>query len=169
MTARQFTRSELAEAFDQFEAMVARAAETQDWDAWVEQYTPDVLYIEHAAGTMRGRDQVRAWIQQTMTTFPGSHMVAFPTLWSVIDEPTGRVILELDNPMRDPGDGSVISATNITIITYAGDGQWSREEDIYNPLRFRRAGMKWCRTAQALGTLDEDAARWMHENGGARQ
>ena len=27
--------------------------------------------------------------------------------------------------MRDPGDGSVITATNISIITYAGDGLWS--------------------------------------------
>src|SRR5271167_3969476 len=119
-----------------------------------------------AAGTMHGRDQVRAWIQQTMTTFPGSHMVAFPSLWSVIDAPTGRIICELDNPMADPGDGSVITATNISIVTYAGDGLWCRQEDIYNPLRFLRAGMKWCRKAQALGTLDEDAARWMQENGG---
>ena len=167
MTTPSFSRSELATAFEKFESTVARAAETRDWDAWVEQYTPDVLYIEHAAGTMRGRDQVRDWIRQTMTTFPGSHMVAFPTLWSVIDESTARVILELDNPMRDPGDGSVISATNITIITYAGDGQWSREEDIYNPLRFLRAGLKWCLKAQELGTLDEDAERWMRQNGGA--
>jgi ketosteroid isomerase-like protein len=169
VTTPSFSRSELASAFETFEATVARAAETRDWDAWVQQYTPDVLYVEHAAGTMRGRDQVRDWIHQTMTTFPGSHMVAFPTLWSVIDESTGRVILELDNPMRDPGDGSVISASNITIITYAGDGRWSREEDIYNPLRFLRAGLKWCYKAQELGTLDDDAARWMRENGGALQ
>ena len=165
MTTPAFSRSELAAAFEKFEETVARAAETRDWDAWVAQYTPDVDYIEHALGTMKGRDQVRAWIQRTMTTFPGSHMVAFPTLWSVIDESTGRVILELDNPMRDPGDGSVISATNITIITYAGDGLWCREEDIYNPLRFLRAGMRWCRKAQALGTLEEGAARWMEEKG----
>jgi hypothetical protein len=164
-----FSRSELSAAFEKFEATVARAAETRDWDAWVGQYTPDVEYIEHAAGTMHGRDEVREWIKRTMTSFPGSHMVAFPTLWSVIDESTARVILELDNPMRDPGDGSVISATNITIITYAGNGQWSREEDIYNPLRFLRAGMKWCRKAQALGTLDEDAARWMKENSTGQQ
>jgi len=162
----QFSRGELAAAFEKFEETVARAAQTWDWDAWVSQYTPDVDYIEHAMGTMKGRDQVRDWIQQTMTTFPGSHMIAFPTLWSVIDEPTGRVILELDNPMRDPGDGSVISASNITIITYAGDGLWSREEDIYNPLRFLQAGLKWCKKAQELGTLDDDAARWMREMGG---
>jgi len=162
----QFTRGELAAAFEKFEQTVARAAQTRDWDAWVEHYTPDVEYVEHAAGTMRGREQVRDWIQRTMTMFPGSHMVAFPSLWSVIDESTGRIIMELDNPMTDPGDGSVISATNISIITYAGDGQWRRQEDIYNPLRFLKAGMKWCHKAQALGTLDEDAARWMQQYGG---
>ncbi|BBX64493.1 hypothetical protein MSAS_36670 [Mycobacterium saskatchewanense] len=168
MTAQQFSRRELADAFAKFEETVARAAETRDWAAWVAQYTPDVEYIEHAAGTMHGRDEVREWIQRTMTTFPGSHMVAFPSLWSVIDDSTGRIICELDNPMKDPGDGTVISATNISIVTYAGDGQWRRQEDIYNPLRFLRAGVKWCRRAHELGTLDEDAARWMQEYGGAQ-
>lgn len=119
-------------------------------------------------GTMKGRRQVRDWIYRTMTAFPGSHMTAFPSLWSVIDEPTGRVIIELDNPMRDPGDGTIISATNISIITYAGDGLWNRQEDIYNPLRFLSAGMKWCKKAQELGTLDDAAAAWMRKNGAAR-
>jgi hypothetical protein len=164
----QFSRGELAAAFEKFEQTVARAAEKQDWDAWVEHYTPDVLYIEHAAGTMRGRDEVREWIKGTMSTYPGSHMVAFPSLWSVIDEPTGRIIMELDNPMRDPGDGSVITATNISIITYAGDGLWRQQEDIYNPLRFVQAALKWCRKAQELGTLDDDAARFLEQYGGAQ-
>ncbi|HEU4360113.1 MAG TPA: nuclear transport factor 2 family protein [Mycobacterium sp.] len=166
MTTSLFSRAELAAAFDIFEQTVARAAETKDWDAWVGHYTPDVEYIEHAAGTMHGRDEVRTWIRNTMTTFPGSHMVAFPSLWSVIDEASGRIICELDNPMADPGDGSVISATNISIISYAGDGLWRRQEDIYNPLRFVRAAVKWCRKAQELGTLDDDAARWLQQYGG---
>lgn len=168
MTTRSFTRDELAAAFEVFEATVAGAAETQNWDIWVQHYTPDVLYIEHAAGTMHGRDEVREWIERTMSTYPGSHMVAFPSLWSVIDESTGRIIMELDNPMRDPGDGSVITATNISIITYAGDGLWRQQEDIYNPLRFVQAALKWCRKAQELGTIDEDAARFMEQYGGAQ-
>lgn len=168
MTTRSFTRDELAAAFDKFEATVARAAETQNWDAWVQHYTPDVLYIEHAAGTMHGRQEVREWIARTMSTYPGSHMVAFPSLWSVIDESTGRIIMELDNPMKDPGDGSVITATNISIITYAGDGLWRQQEDIYNPLRFVQAALKWCRKAQELGTIDEDAARFLEQYGGAQ-
>ena len=166
MTTQLFSREEMSAAFGRFERTVARAAETRDWDAWVEHYTADVEYVEHAAGTMRGREQVRAWILTTMTTFPGSHMTAFPSLWSVIDAPTGRVICELDNPMVDPGDGSVISATNISIITYAGDNQWCRQEDIYNPLRFVAAAMKWCKKAEKLGTLDDDAARWMQRYSG---
>ena len=78
------------------------------------------------------------------------------------------MICELDNPMRDPGDGTRISATNISIISYAGDGLWSRQEDVYNPLRFLKAGMAWCRKAQQLGTLDADAAAWMRHHGGER-
>jgi SnoaL-like domain len=168
VTTQLFTRDELASAFEIFESTVAHAAETQNWDAWVQHYTPDVLYIEHAAGTMRGRDEVREWIARTMSTYPGSHMVAFPSLWSVIDESTGRIIMELDNPMRDPGDGSVITATNISIITYAGDGLWRQQEDIYNPLRFVQAALKWCRKAQELGTIDEDAARFLEQYGSAQ-
>ncbi len=166
MRTALFSREELSAAFAKFEQTVAQAAESRDWDSWVEHYTPDVDYIEHAAGTMHGRDEVRACIHTTMTTFPGSHMVAFPSLWSVIDEARGRIICELDNPMVDPGDGTTISATNISIITYAGDYQWSRQEDVYNPLRFAQAALKWCKKAQALGTLDDEAADWMRRYGG---
>ena len=34
------------------------------------------------------------------------------------------------------------------------------QEDIYNPLRFVQASVKWCRKAQELGTLDDEAAAW---------
>ncbi len=165
MTRPTFSRDELVAAFATFEQTVARAGETKDWDAWVEHYTDDVEYVEHAAGTMRGKDQVRTWIRATMSVFPGSYMTAFPARWTVIDEPTARVICELDNPMRDPGDGTIISATNISIVTYAGDGKWCRQEDVYNPLRFLNAALKWCRKAEELGTLDEEAAAWYRKHG----
>ena len=165
MTDTPFSVAELTEAFAAFEQTVDRAARARDWDIWVAHYTPDVEYVEHAVGTMHGREQVRAWIAKTMSTFPGSHMIDFPSLWQVVDAPTGRVICELDNPMRDPGDGAVITATNISILTYAGDGLWSRQEDVYNPLRFAAAAMKWCRKAQECGTLDDDAAAWLARYG----
>ena len=107
---------------------------------------------------MRGRDEVRAWIWKTMETLPRQLHDVVPVAVVGVDEPTGRIICELDNPMRDPGDGTIISATNISIVTYAGDGQWCRQEDIYNPLRFVSAAMKWCRKAEELGTLPDEAA-----------
>lgn len=168
VTGSTFSRDELAEAFEKFEATVAAAARTRDWDPWVDQYTDDVVYVEHAAGTMRGREQVRPWIWKTMESFPGNYMTSFPSLWTVIDEASGRVLCELDNPMRDPGDGTIISATNISIVTYAGDGLWSRQEDVYNPLRFVSAAMKWCRKAQELGTLPDEAGEWMRQVGQAK-
>lgn len=167
MTSSTFSRDELIEAFAGFEKTVDDAAKSRDWDPWVDQYTDDVLYVEHAAGTMRGREQVRPWIWNTMESFPGSYMTSFPSLWSVVDEGTGRIICELDNPMRDPGDGTIISATNISIVTYAGDGKWCRQEDVYNPLRFVSAAMKWCKKAQELGTLPDEAAAWMQQMSGA--
>lgn len=166
MTDSTFSRDELAEAFAGFEATVGRAAETRDWDPWVDQYTDDVTYVEHAAGTMRGRDQVRPWIWKTMESFPGSYMTSFPSLWTVYDEATHRVLCELGNPMRDPGDGTIISATNISIVTYAGGGKWCRQEDVYNPLRFVAATVKWCEKASALGTLPDEAAAWLAKFGG---
>lgn len=168
MTANTFTRAELVDAFAAFEATVDEAARTRNWDPWVGQYTDDVLYIEHAAGTMRGRDEVRPWIWQTMGSFPGSYMTSFPSLWHVVDEATSRIICELDNPMRDPGDGTIISATNISILTYAGDGKWSRQEDVYNPLRFAAAAAKWCKKAQECGTLTDEAAEWLAKYGRRR-
>lgn len=166
MTGNTFSRDELVAAFEVFEQTVDRAAQTRDWDPWTDHYTPDVLYIEHAAGTMHGREEVRPWIWNTMESFPGSCMTAFPALWKVFDESTGRVICELDNPMRDPGDGVIISATNISIVTYAGDGLWGKQEDIYNPLRFVAATVKWCTKAKELGTLPDEADQWMRKFGG---
>ena len=160
MTSKVFTRDELAEAFANFEQTVDRAAQTRDWDPWVAQYGEDIVYVEHAAGTMRGREEVRTWIWKTMETFPGSHMTHFPSLWSVIDESTGRIICELDNPMRDPGDGTIISATNISL--------WCRQEDVYNPLRFVSATVKWCRKAEEFGMLPDEGVEWMKQFGGAR-
>ncbi|EUA43340.1 hypothetical protein I553_8390 [Mycobacterium xenopi 4042] len=60
MTTQPFSRDELAAAFNAYEQTVARAAETRDWNAWVQQYTPDVEYVEHAAGTMRAA--TRCWL-----------------------------------------------------------------------------------------------------------
>lgn len=161
----RFSSAELAEAFAAFQQTVAEVAVSRDWDRWADQFTEDAHYIEHAYGTFTGREAIRAWVTKTMTSFPGSHMTEYPALWHVCDPETARVICEVDNPMRDPGDGTVFNATNITILTYAGDGLWSAEEDVYNPMEFGQMTYAWCERAAACGTLDEPARAWMETYG----
>ncbi|PXW31781.1 nuclear transport factor 2 family protein [Nocardia sp. 348MFTsu5.1] len=156
-----FTRAELESEFSKFKAVNDAVAVDRDWNRWADQFTEDADYVEHALGTYKGREEIRAWVNKTMGRFPGNHMAGYISLWHVIDPDTGRVICEIDNPMRDPGDGSVFTATNITILTYGGDGLWAKEEDIYNPAEFAQAAKAWCNRAQELGNLTDEASEWL--------
>jgi hypothetical protein len=51
--------------------------------------------------------------------------------------------------MCDPGDGSELSATSWTRIGYAGNSQWSREEDVYNPASFAKLLTDWQNAKEA--------------------
>jgi hypothetical protein len=64
-------------------------------------------------------------------------MNSFPVDWSMVDEERGWVVFGVWNRMADPGDGSVHQAIAWTLLKYAGDGKWSYEEDMYNPLEFQ--------------------------------
>ena len=64
---------------------------------------------------------------------------------------------EVQNTMRDPGDGSVHQRPNITILKYAGDGLWSYEEDAYNPMNFMVMVQEYVQRCHKLGTLSDDA------------
>ena len=93
-------------------------------------------------------------------------MASFRMAWHVLDVPTRRVICEVRNLMPDPGDGSVHEASNLTILTYGGDGLWSCEEDVYNPMRFARMATGWARVAAAHGRLTPDGQRFLDQMGG---
>lgn len=152
-------RAELEAAFLDYQRTVEDIAQSGEWSRFADLFTEDAAYVEHAFGTFEGREQIRAWIIKTMTTFPGNQMTGFPVTWALLDPDQSRVVCEINNPMRDPGDGSRHSATNITILDYAGDGLWSREEDVYNPQRFADMTRDWSRVARDHGTLSEEGAR----------
>jgi hypothetical protein len=158
--------AEIDEAFAAYQRRVEEIRLGGDWAAFADLFTEDATYEEHAYGTFTGREQIRAWIVRTMTAFPGNVMSGFPPAWHVIDAPTRRVICDIRNLMPDPGDGSEHEASNITILTYAGDGLWSREEDVYNPMRFATMTREWARIAAAHGRLAEDGQRFLEKLGG---
>ncbi|MEE2061368.1 nuclear transport factor 2 family protein [Rhodococcus artemisiae] len=156
-----WSRDELEKAYADYRETVVRATRTRDWNHYADQFTEDAKYVEHAYGTMNGREAIRKWVTRTMSSFPGSRMTSFPPSWYVIDEERGWVICEVQNPMEDPGDGTEHNAPNITILHYAGDGLWSYQEDAYNPMNFLSATKRWCAHAEKCGNLPDDARAWL--------
>ena len=100
----------------------------EDWDAWADLFTEDCYYFEHFFGTMRGRETVRTWIKPIMERFGEIYTVYE---WHVIDPEAGRVIFYMQNRRDHPGGLAPIDFPGISIIEYAGDGRWKREEDYW--------------------------------------
>jgi hypothetical protein len=138
-----FTREEIQAAFDRYRAAAGEAGRTGNWRPWVECFTPDLHYIEHLYGEFHGRDEVQAWIEQTMRAWPFTHMQLFPWDWYTIDAEQGWVVGQLQNRFVDPGDGGTYQGANWTRLVYAGDGLFSSEEDVYNPAELTPAVEGW--------------------------
>lgn len=161
MTAN-WTRDELESAFRAHEKTIATAAESGDWEPFVQLFVPDARYIDPMVGTMRGHDEIRKWVNATLATFPGSAMY-FPAAWHLIDEERGRIVCELRNVMRDPGDGSVHEESNISILTYAGEGRLASEQDVYDAASFANLVQVWGRRSVECGTLTDEEAEWFRQ------
>lgn len=147
---RRWSREELEEEFDKYQARALRAATLGDWREWADQFTEDATYVEHFFGTFGGREAIYNWIQATMRRSPNNEMTSFPVDWYVIDEERGWIICRVLNRMADPGDGSVHQEANITILKYAGEGMWKYEEDVYNPASFAAMIEGYLRCKQEL-------------------
>ena len=165
MTGR-FSAGEITEAYAAVHRRVQQYADSGDWDEFCLNFTEDAEYVEHAFGTFRGREAIREWSVRTMTSFPGGVMIGFPLAWQVVDVDSSRLICEVRNLMPDPGVGTHLEEPNLTIMTYAGDGLFSREEDVYNPLRFARMSVKWARIAEAHGNLSDEGRAYLDTYGG---
>jgi len=158
--------TDLQAAFDRYAATVEQIAASGDWSAFADMFTEDATYCEHAYGDFTGREEIQAWVVRTMTAFPATEMIGFPAAWAVVDAPTNRVICEIRNIMRDPGDGSVHEASNLTILTFDNAGNLIREEDVYNPQKFADMTREWCRVAATHGTLSDAGHKMLAALGG---
>ena len=156
----------LQSGFERYVHAVEGIAASGDWASFADLFTEDATYCEHVYGDFAGREEIRPWIVKTMTTYPGSEMVSFPPAWFVFDPPTNRVICEIRNIMRDPGDGSIHEESNITILTFDDGGNLTREEDIYNPQKFADMVRDWSRVAQQHGTLSDEGRAMLAALGG---
>lgn len=141
--------AELKAAFENFRIVSDECAASADYNAFADLFTEDCTYVEHVFGEMQGRETVRDWIVPLMREYPNNLMVKYTHDWAYFDEAEGRVVLCARTHMADPGDGSSYTATNWTCLDYAGNGLFSREEDIYNPANFGTMIEAWLTARKA--------------------
>jgi uncharacterized protein (TIGR02246 family) len=142
---------ELRGAFEHFSRVSDDCAASADYSAFADLFTEDCTYVEHVFGEMHGRETVRQWIVPLMRQHPNDQMT-YTHDWVQFDIDDGRVIFCVRTHMPDPGDGNEYSTTNWTRIDYAGDGLFSREEDIYNPAHFGKLLTDWQSAKDAAST-----------------
>jgi hypothetical protein len=138
-----FPLDEVREAYEHFKAVSDECAASANYNAFSDLFTDDCTYVEHVFGEMHGREEVRNWIVPLMKTYPNDQMARYTHDWVLFDEENARVVFCARTHMTDPGDGSSHTATNWSMIDYAGNGLFSREEDIYNPVNFGNLLADW--------------------------
>ena len=146
----RFSRQEIEEAFEHYQRVALQCGTSGDWNAWADLFTEDATYVEHLFGNFGGREAIRNWITSTMASPPNDQMKYFPMEWYMIDEEKAWVVCQVWNRMVDPGDGSLHQAYNFTLLKYAGNNQWSYEEDVYNPKAFQDMVQGWLERKKEL-------------------
>jgi hypothetical protein len=100
----------------------------ENWVAWPDCLTEDVLYVERVYGTMHGREAVRAWITSLMAVSSDVHAVLN---WYLVQG--DRVVLNMTNRYYNPDPaGDPIDFGGISVLEYAGDGLFGYEEDYWD-------------------------------------
>ncbi|UCE86285.1 MAG: nuclear transport factor 2 family protein [Deltaproteobacteria bacterium] len=130
-----YSREEVEAAFEK----TRKAQDANDWNAYADCFHEDGVYVEHAFGTFRGREKIRAWLVPIMEPCQDW---TFPTEWCVIDG--NRIVFKWWN--RLPGrraDGSRYEFAGVSILIYGGDGKFASQEDIYNFDETRTVMREW--------------------------
>ena len=125
-----FTEAEIRAAYDRLVATRDRVeAGELGWDALADFFTEDATFIDPAWGRVEGRDAIREYLEQSMAGLEGW---TFPREWTAVLE-GDRLVSAWQN--RLPGqraDGTPYQALGVSVMDYAVDGKFSREEDILN-------------------------------------
>jgi hypothetical protein len=120
-----FERDDLEQAFQKY---WRTGAVGEDWDAWADLFTEDAQYVEHVLGNLNGREAIRAWIKPIMAQYGELYTVYE---WHSIDPASGRAIVYMQNRRDHPSGRGTIDFPGVTILDYAGNGSWRREEDFW--------------------------------------
>lgn len=118
----------LGEVERAFHRILTTGITDEDWPAWTECLTEDVLYVERILGTMHGRAAVRDWITSLMASRADVHGVLN---WYVVKG--DRVVFDMTNRIYHPDPSQPpLDFAGLTVLQYAGDGLFGYEEDYWD-------------------------------------
>lgn len=156
------TRAALESAFASYRARVDSIVARGAWVEFADEFTEDAVYRRLGYEDFVGREAIRSWIVESMTTFPGNMLVGFDVAWSSVNVTKQQVVHELHNVMRDPGDGSLHTAVTVQMLTWdRACGLWSEAADLHNPNAYADMVRGWCSHARGSGELGEEAADYL--------
>ena len=138
----RWSRAEIEQAFQHY---WRTGAVGEDWEGFADNFSEDVIYVEHVLGTLRGRESVRRWITKIMEEY-GELYTAYE--WHSVDEDAGRVIVYMQNRRDHPSGRGAIDFPGVTILGYAGDGKWRYEEDFWAVPGSQRAFKEYAEACQ---------------------
>ena len=124
-----FPREEVQKALDAYLSVKAKADSGEvGWDALADMFTEDATFVDPSWGRTEGRESICQFMRDSMQ---GLDEWTFPNEWTAIEG--DHVIIKFLNrlPGRRP-DGTYYEVPGVQILTYAGGGKFSREEDIFN-------------------------------------
>lgn len=141
-------RDEVQAAFEHWWS-VGNAGE--DWASWVGLFTPDVEYLDHFWGPLRGHDEVDRWIHAVMKGVPEIYGVYE---WHVIDG--DRVVFHYQNRRDNPSDEGppYFDFAGLSVLVYAGDGRWRSEEDFWDAGGARRTAAAYAAACERAGVTE---------------
>lgn len=142
-----------AEVEAQFAHLYHLGCVAEDWTGWADLFTDDCTYVEHFWGTMRGRDEVRTWIDPVMAGVPEIYTVLE---WYAIDDE--KVVWALqnrrDNP--DPDGPPYFDFAGLSVAFYAGDGRWAGEEDYWDVRGARSTAEDYAAACRKMGVVEAE-------------
>jgi uncharacterized protein (TIGR02246 family) len=130
-----FPRAEMEAAVGEFFRL---GCGERNWDAWIDLFAEDAVYVEHEGSQHHGREAIRAWLVPAMAMMPS---MTFPVEWWMVEG--NRLVTYVGNAMPGGGEAAPVTFMNITIAYYGGDGVWLSTTDVLNTAAVGEAMMHY--------------------------
>lgn len=145
---------ELRDAFEAYARQVQAINVSREWHRITERYTEDAVYRRVGHPDITGRAAIREWMLGLTSSFPGNRFGNVRIGWHSIQPTTDHVVFAFWNRMDDPGDGSIFEASTTSMLTYGGEGLWSRIEDVQSTHAYAQMVRRWIVAANRCGTYE---------------